>query len=108
MIHCAILGILKGMKKCNFIYIAFALKVGRVVRNKTFVYKGLTMTWLVSHPTLKACNSPYMQYYFNRFFVLHFLEVIFSFLIKMSRQNAIEIKIAFFHSPWESQGSHIG
>ena len=31
---------------------------------------------------LKACNSPYVQYYFKRFFVLHSLAVIFSFLIK--------------------------
>ena len=48
-------------------------------------------------PTLKACNWPYMQYYFKLFFVLHSSEVIFSFLIKKSRQIAIEIEIAFFH-----------
>ena len=30
----------------------------------------------------KACNLPCMQYYFKWFFVLHFLEVIFSFLMK--------------------------
>ena len=34
----------------------------------------------------------------NSFFVLHSLEVIFSFLIQMSIQKAIEIEIAFFHS----------
>ena len=39
-----------------------------------------------------------MQYYFKRFFVLHSSEVIFSFLIKKSRQKAIEIEIAFFNS----------
>ena len=39
-----------------------------------------------------------MQYCFKRFFVLHFSEVIFSFLIKKSKQKAIEIEIAFFHS----------
>ena len=55
------------------------------------------MTWLFSHPTLKACNSPYMQYYFKRFFVLHSSEGIFLFLIKKSKQKAIEIKIASFH-----------
>ena len=54
---------------------------------------------IFSHPTLKACNSPYMQYYFKRFFVLHSSEVIFSFLIKTSRQKAIEIEIAFFDPP---------
>ena len=48
-------------------------------------------------PTLKTCNWPYMQYYFKRFFVLHSSEVIFSFLIKMSIQIAIEIEIVFFH-----------
>ena len=47
-------------------------------------------------PTLKACNWPYMQYFFKRFFVSHYSKVIFSFLIKMSRQKATEI--AFFHS----------
>ena len=39
-----------------------------------------------------------MQYYFKRFFVLNSSEVIFSFLIKKSRQKAIEIETAFFHS----------
>ena len=34
--------------------------------------------------TLPTCNSPYMQLYFKRFFVLHSSEVIFSFLIKTS------------------------
>ena len=50
--------------------------------------------WLKNHVlflttllTLKACNSPYMQYYCKRFFVLHSSEVIFSFLIKTSRQK---------------------
>ena len=38
-----------------------------------------------------------MQYYFKRVFVLHSSEVIFSFLIKKSRQKAIEIEIAFFY-----------
>ena len=52
---------------------------------------------ILSHPTLKASNSPYMQYYFKRFFVLHSSEVIFSFLIEKSRQKATEIEIAFFH-----------
>ena len=73
-----------------------AFKVGRVVKNRTLICKGLTVTWFFSNPNLKACNSPYMQYYFKRFFVLHSLEVIFSFLIKTSRQKAIEIGTAFF------------
>ena len=60
---------------------------------------------IFSHPTLKACNSPYMlQYYFKRFFVLHSSEPIFSFLIKRSRQKAIEIETAFFHSLGNPKG----
>ena len=58
----------------------------------------MNVLFLTTLPTLKACNSPYMQYYFKGFFVLHSSEVIFSFLIKKSRQKAIEIEIAFFHS----------
>ena len=54
------------------------------------------MIWIFSHPTLKACNLPNMQFYFKRFFDLHSSEVIFSFLIKKSRQEAIEIEIAVF------------
>ena len=75
-----------------------AFKVERVVRNRTFIYDGFHRDMMFSHPTLKACNSPYIQYYFKRFFVLHSSEVIFSFLIKKSKKKAIEIEIAFFHS----------
>ena len=56
----------------------------------------MNVPFLTTLSTLKACNSPYMQYYFKRFFVLHPSEVIFSFLIKKSRQKAIEIETAFF------------
>ena len=59
---------------------------------------------IFSHPTLKACNLPCMQYYFKRFFVLHSSEVIFSLLIKMSRQQAIEIETAFFHFLGNTKG----
>ena len=58
----------------------------------------MNVLFLTTLPTLKARNSPYMQYYFKQFFVLHSSEVIFSFLIKKSRQKAIEIETAFFHS----------
>ena len=50
---------------------------------------------IFSHSTWKAFNSPYMQYYFKQFSVLHSSKVIFSFLIKKSRQQAIEIETAF-------------
>ena len=56
----------------------------------------MNVLFLTTVPTLKTCNSPYMQYYFNGFFVLHSSEVIFSFLTKRSRQKAIEVEIAFF------------
>ena len=68
-----------------------AFKVGRVVRNRTFIYRGLTVTWFFIHPTLKACNSLSISYYFKWSFVLHSSEVIFT-----SDQKAIEIEIAFF------------
>ena len=63
----------------------------------------MNVLFLTTLPTLKAYNSLYIQY-FKRFFVLGPLEVIFSFLIKKSRQKAIEIETAFFHS----LGNHKG
>ena len=62
------------------------------------------MNVLTALPLLKACNSAYMQYYFKRFFVLHSSEVIFSFLNKKSREKAIEIETAFFHSLGNPKG----
>ena len=59
---------------------------------------------IFSHPTSKACTSPYMQYYFKWFSALHSSEVTFSFMIKKSRQKAIEIKITFFHSLGNPKG----
>ena len=64
----------------------------------------MNVPFLTTFPTLKACNSSYMQYYFKRFFVLHSFKVIFSFLIKKSRQKAIEIETAFFHSLGNPKG----
>ena len=58
----------------------------------------MNVLFLTTHSTLKDCNSPFMQYYFKRFLVLHSSEVIFSFLNKKSKQKAIEIKTAFFYS----------
>ena len=77
----------------------------------------MNVLFLTTLPTLKACNSTYMQYYFKLFLALHSLEVIFSFLIKKSGKNLIEIDIAFFHSLGNPKGhtqdhffyaSHIG
>ena len=49
-----------------------------------------------------------MQYYVKQFFVLYSSEVIFSFLVRQSRQKAIERENCIFSFPCESQGSHIG
>ena len=81
------------------------LHVGRVtslqswVAKKSFHGQTLINECSIFHypPTLKDCNSPYMEYYFKWFSVLHSSEVILSFLIKKSRQKAIEIEFAFFH-----------
>ena len=56
----------------------------------------MNVLFLTTLTNLKACNSPYMKHYFKRFFVLHSSEVIFSFLFKKSRQEAIEIDMDFF------------
>ena len=60
---------------------------------QTLIY----VLFLTTLPTLKAGHSPYMQYYFKRFCVLHSSEVIFLCLIKKSRQKAIEMETAFCH-----------
>ena len=81
------------------------LHVGRVTSLQSWVAKKSCHSqtlineclFLTTLPTLKACNSPYTQYYFKQFFVLHSSEVRFSFLIKTSRQKAIETETAFFH-----------
>ena len=91
------------------------LHVGRVTNLQSWMAKKschgqtlkMNVLFLITLPTLKACNSPYMQYYFKRFFVLHSSEVIFSFLIKKSRQRATEIKTAFFHFLGNPKGPHL-
>ena len=59
----------------NLVFWVLAKKppIAAEIWNRTFIYKGLTVTWFFSHPTLKACNSPYMQCYFKRFFCFAFL-----------------------------------
>ena len=135
MIQYASLKIPKGMKKCNFYFYCFCLDF--FIRNENITFKECkqkTVSFRLSYkpskwvartschgqtlinecstsdhlPTLKACNSAYMQYYFKRFFVLQSSEIIFSFLIKRPRQKAIEIEIAFFNSLGKSLGMHIG
>ena len=94
--HDVCLHVLDKARKTNS-QTKYWVKLEGSVRNRTFICKGLTVTRFFSHPTLKACDSPYMQYYFKRFFVLHSSEVIFLFLIKNSRQKAIEIETEFVH-----------
>ena len=91
------------------------LHVGRVTSLQSWVTKNHVMVkplqmnalFLTTLPTLKTCNSPYMQYYFKRFFVLHSSEVIFSFLIKTPRQKETEIEISFFLSLGNPKGRTI-
>ena len=73
-----------------------AFKVGRVVRNRTFIYKGLTVTIFFSHSTLKSCNSPCMQYYFKRFMFCIPRKLYFHFWSK----SQVETEISFFSFPW--------
>ena len=73
-----------------------AFKVGWLKNHVMLKPLQMNVLFLTTLPTFKAFKSPYMQY-FKQFFVLHSLEVIFSFLIKKSRQKAIEIETAFFH-----------
>ena len=77
---------------------------GQKLMSRSNPYKECSI--LTNLATLKACNSPYMQYYFKRFFVLHSSEVIFSFLIKKARQKAIEIETAFFHPLGNPKSRH--
>ena len=92
------------------------LHVGRVKSFQSWVTKNhvivkplqMNVLFLTTLLTLKACNSSYMQYYFKRFFVLHSSKVRLSFLIKKSRQKAIEIETTFFHSVENPKGRTLG
>ena len=64
--------------------------------------------FLTTFPTLKACNSPYMQDYFRRCFVLFSSEVIFLFLIKKVNTKSTINNNCIFLFLWESLGSHVG
>ena len=81
-----------------------AFKAGWLKNHVTVKPLQMNILFLTTLLTLKACNSLYMQYYFKQFFVLHSSEVIFSFLIKTSRQKAVEIETAFFHPLGNSKG----
>ena len=74
-----------------------AFEVGWLKNHVTVKLLQMNVLFLTTLATLKVCNSPYMQFYFKQFFVLHCSEVIFSFLIKKSRRTAIEVEIAIFH-----------
>ena len=74
------------------------LKGGWLTQSNKSCHGQINVIFLTTLPTLKVCNSPYMQNYFKLFFVLHSSEVIFSFLIKMLMLKAIEIETVFFHS----------
>ena len=92
------------------------LHVGRATSLQSWVAKKschgqiltINVLFLTTLPALKACNSPYMQYYFKRILVLHASEVIFSFLTKKSKQKAIEIETAFLLPLGNFKGRTIG
>ena len=68
----------------------------------------MNVLFLTTLPTLKACNSPYMQYYFKRVFCFAFLgSYIFISDQKVTAQSNRN-RNCIFSFPWESQGSHIG
>ena len=55
-----------------------AFKIGWLKNHVTVKPLSINVLFLTTFPTLKACNSPYMHYYFKWFFVLHSSKVIFS------------------------------
>ena len=86
-------------------------KIGRVVKNRTFIYKGLTINMifsiglttqflgLVTHAVCKIIsNCFYFAFLGNDILISD----------QKSRRKAIEIVIAFFSFSWKSQGSHVG
>ena len=88
------------------------LHVGRVTSLLSWVAKNhvtvrplqINVLFLTTLPTLKACNSPYMQYYFKRLFVLRSYIFISDQKVKAKSSGN---RNCIFSSPWESQGSHI-
>ena len=59
--------------------------------------------------TLKACNSPYMQYYFKRgFFCFAFLKSYIFIADQKVKAKSNRNRNCIFSFPWESQGWHIG
>ena len=126
MVHCASLGILKGMKKCSFYFLwkynvremhnkkpfEIILHVGRVTSLQSWVAKkschDLNVLFLTTLPTLKAFNSPYMQYYFKRFFYFEFLGSYIFISDKKVKAKSNRNRNCIFSFPWESRGMHIG
>ena len=80
-------------------------KVGSVVKNRAFICKGFDLDMIFSNPTLKACNSPYMQYYFKRFLLGSYIFISDQKVKAKSNRN----RNCIFSSPWESvfYASHI-
>ena len=81
------------------------LHLGRVTSLQSWVAKNhvtvklleMNVLFLTTLPTLKACNSPYMQYYFKRFLLCIPRRYIYISDRKV-KAKAIKIEIAFFHS----------
>ena len=105
MIQCATFGIPKRMKKCNF-YCFLLWLFGRVVRNRIFIDKGLTMTPFLS-TQLSRLITHFTCLLFQMFFpVLLSSEVIFYFWSKSEGKKAKEIEIAFLYSLGNPKVAH--
>ena len=105
MIQCATFGIPKGMKKCNFYFYCFLLWLfGRVVINRIFIDKGLTMTPFLATQLWRLVTYFTCLLFQTFFLVLLSSEVIFYFWSKSEGKKAKEIEIAFLYSLGNPKG----
>ena len=81
-----------------------AFQVGWLKNHVTVKPLLMKVLFLTTLTTLKACNLPYVQYYFKRFFYFAFLGSYIFIFDQKSRQKAIEIEVAFFHSLGNPKG----
>ena len=80
---------------------------GKKIMSRSNLYKWMFYFWL-PFQLWRLVTRPTCNIISNSFLFCIAQKLYFQFLIKKSRQKAIEIEIVFFSSPWESQGSHIG
>ena len=83
-----------------------AFKVGRVVRNRTFMYKGLTVTWFLATRIWRLVTRPTCNIVTNGFLFCTPRKLYFHFWSK-SQGKSNRNRNYIFSFPWESQGPHI-